>query len=269
MSLFNRHFQQALEKAVGADEVRSVTRILKEHLREQDIAHEQHYLLDVLARLQKQEPLQYILGYAWFYGKKIAVNGNVLIPRPETEELAHWISTDYRKPAGQILRIADIGTGSGCIAIALKSVFPAAEVHAFDISQAALRLARTNARVNQLEVMFHQVDFIEHGLPGDGVYDIMASNPPYISKAEMAGLPAVVRDYEPPVALVPDSDDSLIFYRRLAEVGRMRLAEGGRLYCELNEHTAEVAEDIFREAEYQTELRRDMQGKRRMIRASR
>lgn len=217
------------------------------------------------AALQQGKPLQYVLGYAWFMSRKFIVNEQVLIPRPETEELVQWIVDDNRQ---RILPFAvlDIGTGSGCIPVSLKLMLEEAAVISCDISAGALAVARTNAAALGATVDFKELDFLTQSaaLPA---YDIIVSNPPYIPLAEQDKLHPNVRLYEPGTALFVPDNDPLLFYKAIAVFGKTHLNAGGAVYCELHKDYAAATQDMFRGHEYHTELREDMNGHPRMLKA--
>lgn len=213
-------------------------------------------------------PMQYVLGYAWFMGRRFTVNEHVLIPRPETEELVQWVEDEYKRHSPAIL---DIGTGSGCIPILLKKLLPGAQITAIDVSAEALEVARTNAKSLDADVVFQQMNFLDTGawqsLPQ---YDVIVSNPPYIPETERLTLAAHVREYEPGLALFVPGDDALLFYRHIAEFGMMHLLQEGSIYCELHVDYATATEELFKSMGYSfTELRADMHGNLRMLKAKR
>lgn len=216
--------------------------------------------------LLRQRPLQYVTGSAWFMGREYIVNEHVLIPRPETEELVDWILKDNRTPKN----IVDIGTGSGCIPISLKLALPATTVAAIDISDEALTVARTNAERLGAEVNLWHMDMLEPGNWEDiGVYDIIVSNPPYIPQSERANMHSNVTDHEPHLALFVPNDDALLFYRAIAAFGQTHLADRGSIYCELEQSHAAATKDLFLTKGYaNTEIRKDMHGNWRMLKAS-
>ncbi len=220
-----------------------------------------------LPRLLAHEPLQYVLEEAWFCGLKFHVDKRVLIPRPETEELVEWIISDYRFPA-QECTIADIGTGSGCIPIALKRRLGKAQASGFDISAEALQVARQNALQLGVDVRFEQLDFLrENDRKRLGTFDILVSNPPYIPYYDKATMAANVTAFEPGIALFVPDEDPLIFYAAMAGFGKTHLDPGGAIYLELYEHLAQAIASLFAREGYSTELKKDMQGKERMLRA--
>ena len=224
-------------------------------------------LNEMIARLKKNEPIQYVIGTETFCGWTFEVDGNVLIPRPETQELVHWIVADWKSDAS--CRLLDVGTGSGCIAISLSKLLEGAEVEAWDISEGALRVARRNADRNGAQVLFRQVDVLK-ARPEGHRYDVIVSNPPYITEREKQDMEANVLDWEPHTALfVPDADP-LLFYRRIAELGVSMLNEGGTLYFEINRAYGEETVRMLEGLGYkQIELRKDDWGNDRMIKANR
>ena len=219
----------------------------------------------MLSRLQKNEPIQYVLGKETFCGLDFEVDSNVLIPRPETRELVEWIVADRKLDAS--CRILDIGTGSGCISISLAKFLSGAEVEAWDISEGALEVARRNAARNAVEVLFRQQDVL-YALPGETRYDVIVSNPPYITEKEKLDMDANVLDWEPSAALfVPDADP-LLFYRKIAELGLSMLNIGGALYFEINRAYGQETVRMLEGLSYkQIELRKDEWGNDRMVKA--
>jgi release factor glutamine methyltransferase len=222
-------------------------------------------LLKILERLKMEEPIQYILGKSEFYGLDLAVNSSVLIPRPETEELVRWILDSAENKAARIL---DLGTGSGCIPLALKKELPQAEVFGVDKSPEALKLADQNARMLHLDVEFELFDILQDDLKGNGSFDIMVSNPPYVRFSERELMKANVLKYEPEMALFVTDADPLVFYRRIADLGRDYLSKGGLLFFEINEkYGQEILEMLAGNGYTDTQLRRDLSGRDRMIKA--
>jgi release factor glutamine methyltransferase len=233
-------------------------------------------------RLQKHEPIQYIINEAWFAGMRFYVDKNVLIPRPETEELVEWVVEEYRiqntedriqdaeyRIQNSGFKILDVGTGSGCIAIALKNKLPLSEVWACDISDQALNIARINADALQATIDFVPLNFLDPGqrrqLPN---VDVIVSNPPYVPQNEKTEMKRNVVEYEPSTALFVTDDDPLIFYKAIAEFGREKLNKGGCIYAEIHENLGEPIKGLFLSAGYQTvQLKKDLQEKDRMIKA--
>ena len=236
--------------------------------KDKEIFGKQRDVLDkMLARLRKNEPIQYILGKENFCGLTFEVNPDVLIPRPETRELVDWIIADW-KSSGTV-QLLDIGTGSGCIAISLAKYLPDAHVEAWDISAEALRVARRNSERNEVQVLFCQEDVLK-ATTEDTRYHVMVSNPPYIAECENVDMDANVLDWEPSTALfVPDSDP-LLFYRRIAELGVSMLHDGGALYFEINRAYGKDTVRLLEDLGYRhIELRKDEWGNDRMIKANR
>ena len=221
-----------------------------------------------LERLKNHEPIQYILGETEFYGLKFKVNPSVLIPRPETEELVEWVKPPH-PPKGGFLSgtptLLDVGTGSGCIAVALKKKFPSANVSAMDISPEALALAKENAALNEVNIEFIQDDIL-HPAATDRKWDVIVSNPPYIPASEQRYLHKNVTDFEPHLALFVQDNDPLIFYRKIAEFALSHLSAGGRLYVEIHQSHGRQCCQLLESMGFQSvELRKDLSGNDRMI----
>ncbi len=227
--------------------------------------------LSIKERLLKGEPIQYITGFAWFYGLKFKVNPNVLIPRPETEELVEWVLQTVGKR--QNVRILDIGTGSGCIPVTLKIKNPSLNVSAVDVSEGALITASRNAYRNNCDVEFKKLDILEEKTWSElGQFDIIVSNPPYIPTKEKALMAQNVLAFEPELALFVEDDNALIFYEKIAEFAKKHVyTEGGlnNLFFECNQYNAvEVVQLLAQKGFKNIELRQDMSGNDRMIRAT-
>jgi release factor glutamine methyltransferase len=221
-----------------------------------------------LMQLLKHRPVQYVLGEAWFYNMKFKVNEQVLIPRPETEQLAELILTDSKKKMTDPV-ILDIGTGSGCIPIALKKHLPAAKITAIDISKGALEVARENAGQHHTAIDFIQLNFLdEKQWSSLTSFDIIVSNPPYIPINEKTKLDKNVVDNEPHTALFVPANEPLLFYKKIDAFSKRHLAEGGSIYMETHEeHAGEVAE-FFSKHHQKVVLKKDMYGKDRIVIAS-
>lgn len=228
-------------------------------------------LFYALSQLKLQRPIQYILGHAHFCDLSLQVDENVLIPRPETEELVYWILelaqqgnfTLSSKEQG--VRILDIGTGSGCIAITLAKKIPHAKVFAMDVSKKALRVAKRNALANNVEVQFIEADILK-GQNLKGKYDIIVSNPPYVRELEKQQMKKNVLENEPDMALFVSNEDPLLFYSSIVQFSLDHLAPGGMLFFEINQYLgAETKLLLGQENFSEIELRKDMFGNQRML----
>ena len=220
------------------------------------------YLERSIERLLKNEPIQHILGEAEFYGRKFKVNGDVLIPRQETEELIRLIVNDNELEAPEIL---DIGTGSGCIACSLALEINNAHVQALDISDEALITAQRNADLLHAEVSFLKLDIINESIPFKEL-DIIVSNPPYVLDSERSLMHKNVIDYDPYLALFVSDNDPLSFYKTIGNKSRQSLKSGGKLYFEINEKFgAEVAQILKELAYQQVKIHQDLNGKDRFV----
>jgi release factor glutamine methyltransferase len=224
----------------------------------------------IISELKTEKPIQYITGEAWFYGLRFEVNENTLIPRPETEELVDWIVDGLKiKAKGQ--RVLDIGTGSGCIPIALKKEIPSAQVSAIDISEKALEMARKNALNNQVEVNFIQQDILQSSnlqisKSSNLLFDVIVSNPPYVRNLEKHEIKKNVLDYEPHLALFVDDSDALLFYRKIAQLALKSLTPNGKLFFEINQYLGKETVELVEQLGFKNiELRKDFMGNDRMI----
>ena len=277
LSQLSQYARQALQDFYPDGEIRSICRILYEdvfHLTNIDIHLKKNERLDesfinkfygIVERLKTGEPLQYIIGSTEFRGLRLEVNRSTLIPRPETSELAAWASGALR--AG--MRVLDIGTGSGCLAIALAQACPGAVAEGIDISAEAVATAQRNAAGNDVKVEFSVRDILRHGEYAWGTYDLIVSNPPYVRECERAGMERNVLDYEPPQALFVPDDDPLVFYRAIGDFGQAHLKAGGMLFLEINEALGqETARLLERQGYVLVEVRQDMYGKERMVKAT-
>lgn len=242
----------------------------------QILTETQNQLLEgITQRLLQKEPVQYILEEADFYGLKLKVSPAVLIPRQETEELVEWIIQAASPPMfsfvfpSQVPRILDIGTGSGCIPLALKKKLPTALIEGIDISEAALEVARDNAEKLQLLIQWRQFDVLNQTLwsllPK---FHFIVSNPPYICEHEKNLLDENVVKYEPAIALFVRDTEPLLFYKAIADLAMLKLEEGGVLFFEVSAHFGEACRDMLLNKGFgQVELRKDMNGNWRMIQA--
>ncbi|BCY29699.1 peptide chain release factor N(5)-glutamine methyltransferase [Flavobacterium okayamense] len=232
----------------------------------------------IISELKQEKPIQYILGEAWFYGLPFKVNENTLIPRSETEELVEWIIESQKsKVKSQKINILDIGTGSGCIPISLKSNLPKAEVFAIDVSEKALEVANQNAKDNNVEVNFIQTDILNiddllslraesRSLPK---IDIIVSNPPYVRYLEKEEIKKNVLDYEPHLALFVEDNDALLFYRKIAQLAKISLQPNGLLFFEINQYLGKETVELLENLGFKNiELRKDLKGNYRMVKCS-
>ncbi|WP_343521803.1 peptide chain release factor N(5)-glutamine methyltransferase [Pedobacter sp.] len=229
--------------------------------------------LSILNDLQTGKPIQHILEEAHFYGLVFKVNENVLIPRPETEELVEWIISVYSQQGSansfgvpKKLRVLDIGTGSGCIPITLKRHLPNAKVSALDISTEAIAIAQENARQIGVEIDFITADIL--AFKSEDKFDIIVSNPPYIRDLEKSEMHNNVLMHEPHLALFVSDKNPLIFYKAIADFAKTNLNPGGELFFEINEYLGEETVEMMADKGFTNiQLRKDMQGKDRMIKA--
>lgn len=219
----------------------------------------------VLAQLKNQKPIQYILGATSFYGLTFQVNENTLIPRPETEELVQWILESH--PIDSPISILDIGTGTGCIPIALKKNRPNATVFAVDISEKALEVANKNAQINQVDVTFLQKDILAT-TTFDQFFDVIVSNPPYVRNLEKDEMAVNVLQFEPHLALFVEDNDPLLFYRKITALAQEYLTPNGQLFFEINQYLGDEMIALVKSYGFtQVELRKDIYENNRMLRA--
>ena len=233
-------------------------------------------LFEALSELKLEKPLQYILGTAHFMDLELEVNENVLIPRPETEELVQWILLDTEQSGRVIersrndrsLQILDIGTGSGCIAIALAKHLPNVKVFALDVSEGALNMARKNAASNGVDITFLHEDILSTELELELDFDVIVSNPPYVRELEKNEIQKNVKDFEPDTSLFVPDEDPLLFYRAIIDFAENHLSEKGKLYFEINQYLGEETKALFHARNFsEIELRKDMFGNDRMLKA--
>lgn len=223
-------------------------------------------LLTIIEKLKLNQPIQYILGETEFYGLRIKVNEDVLIPRPETEELVDWIIKENKN---QEISILDIGTGSGCIAIALKKNIPSSAIIAIDVSSDALNLAKENAILNNVEIDFRKVNILDKNewkiLPG---IDIIVSNPPYILEKEKTLMEKNILEFEPHLALFVPDDDALLFYRNIIEFASDKLKPNGRICFEINEEMGKAISNLLSANNFKNIIvKKDLRGKDRMVKS--
>jgi len=223
-----------------------------------------------IRKLELGMPIQYVTGEAWFGEMRFSVSPAVLIPRPETDELVHWILAEY-KSRTEVLTLTDIGTGSGCIPIVCKKKRRAWSVYGCDISADALDIAKQNARDLETTVQFLQLNILnEESWNSIPLTDVLVSNPPYIPEKEKSSLQRQVQEFEPGLALFVPDNDPLLFYRAIAKLGKAKLKSGGSVYLECHEDYATETVSMLRDEHYnQVELKKDMQGRERMLCAKR
>lgn len=260
----NRREQDAISRAICCDLLgfSTSTYFLKEEITLTDGQEEQ--LKEIIHRLQQGEPLQYIEGKTSFCGLNFRVTTATLIPRPETAELVDWIAQDNATKRPSIL---DLGTGSGCIAIALSKRILGASIEACDISREALEVAKKNNERNGAEVSFFYYDMLDSTTPLPHSYSILVSNPPYIKQSEAVEMEEHVTKWEPHTALFVPDDDALRFYRAIAEIGQTEaLQPGGSIYVEINQQLGKETVALFENYGYkEVELRKDIYGNDRMV----
>lgn len=273
----SQYARQALKDTYPEHEIQSICRIIYMdvlhftnidiHLRKNECLSESfvNIFYDIVGKAQKGEPIQYILGETTFAGRRFRVNRSTLIPRPETEELVRWAGEYVRGG----MRVLDIGTGSGCIAISLASHCPQAKVYGIDIARNAVQTARENAREHGAEVHFTVRDILHFEQYRWETYNVIASNPPYVRESEKEGMERNVLAYEPASALFVPDEDPLVFYHRIAEFCLRYLRPGGNLFFEINEALGAETAALLRETGFEeVEVRKDFYGKERMVRAS-
>lgn len=218
-----------------------------------------------LGKFLEGMPYQYVVNFTYFYGLRFVTNKKALIPRPETEELVRWIVNENPTEG---LKVLDVGTGTGCIAISLQAYLKKSICWGVDIAQEALELSENNANKNHRQVHFVKCNVLKEKLPGNE-FDIIVSNPPYVPRSERSQMSRHVLDYEPELALFVDDSDPLVFYRAIARQGIEKLTEGGWLYFEVHENFAEAVSSLLEKEGYvNITLKQDLQNKDRMIRAA-
>jgi release factor glutamine methyltransferase len=274
----NKIYSANETEAISLLTISEITTLSKASIKafpERELATEQtESFKNILAQLLTGKPIQYILGITEFYGLPFKVNPNVLIPRPETEELVEWILLEGErlKVKGERFsgNILDIGTGSGCIAISLKKNLANAKVSAIDISEGALQTAKENAELNTVNVNFIQTDILninsEIQIPKS---DIIVSNPPYVTLEDKKQMHTNVTDFEPHTALFVPEDDPLLFYNAIADFALTNLTPGGLLFFEINESLGKETVQLLQDKSFiNIELRQDMSGRDRMVKAN-
>nr|WP_294906049.1 peptide chain release factor N(5)-glutamine methyltransferase [uncultured Lacibacter sp.] len=280
-----QHLRDALTAVHEPSEAEAIATLVAEHVGGKKLNQlktdaitddEARQINQHLQQLLTHRPLQYVLNEAWFYGLKFEVNESVLIPRPETEELVDWIVKEvrdkkYEVPSEPIpLTLLDIGTGSGCIPISLKKNLPETDVTAIDVCSEALHVATTNAVNSETEINFQLLDFLDESKWNDlGNYDIIISNPPYIKNTESGSMSKHVLEFEPHKALFVPDEDALLFYRKIADFALQHLQPNGAVFVEINQQLGKETVELFQQKGFTVELRKDMSGNERMIKASR
>ena len=275
---YKKQFVDSLESLYGIEEAESFFYLIlenKHQMKRIDLALNSNFDFseeDILiwekikSRLLKEEPIQYILGSTHFMDLSFKVTPDVLIPRPETEELVEWIINESKNRTK--LKILDIGTGSGCIAISLAHHLPDAEVFAIDVSAKALQMAKQNALLNHVEVHFLEIDILKaENLPQQ--FDIIVSNPPYVRNLEKEEIKNNVLEHEPHLALFVDDFNALIFYKKIAELAIKNLNNNGQLFFEINQYLGREMVQLLEDLQFSNiELRKDIYGNARMTRAN-
>ncbi|MDD3721808.1 MAG: peptide chain release factor N(5)-glutamine methyltransferase [Lutibacter sp.] len=273
---FKRYFFSELSNLYPDTEIQSFFTILVEfklHLSRIQLALEHNFQLDnddldflknALLKLKNQIPIQYIVGETAFYGMIFKVDKNVLIPRPETEELVEWIVQNHKN--SNSLKILDIGTGSGCIAISLAKNLPNAEVSAIDISSEAVNIAKNNADFNKVKVNFIHADILSMKQLENN-FDIIVSNPPYVRELEKAQMQQNVLSNEPHIALFVENENPLLFYDKIADLAKKHLTKNGVLYFEINQYLGTETVDLLKSKGFKhVKLKKDIYGVDRIVR---
>ncbi len=275
LSAIKHQFLEVLKPLYGAEEALSLFYLSTEELLgmgkidialnpNQQLSADQTTLLNAYKeRLENWEPIQYIIGKTYFYGSDFRVTPNTLIPRPETEALVDWMVNDLQ---GEKATILDIGTGTGCIAISLAKHLPEAKVHALDVSEKALQVAKENAKSNEIQVEFIQQDILGTAiLPGQ--FDVVVSNPPYVRNQEKLEMRPNVLEYEPGTALFVSDHDPLLFYKKIAQLCIQNTTK--QLYFEINEYLGEEMRKMLQDlGGKDIEIKEDFRGKQRMLKVN-
>ena len=255
-------FSEALATIYSKEESRILYRYFLEDFQERKVENLASEFKKVTEELKKGKPYQQILGHTEFYGNRFFVDENVLIPRPETEELLEITIQRLKKLKIKKLKILDVGTGSGIIPITLKKHFPDAEVSAMDISEKALEIAQKNADFHKTKINFIQADYLNTNLTVN--YDVIISNPPYIGIDENAEIEESVKGFEPNIALFSPTSDALIFYRKIAKDADKFLNEKGMIFLEINQKLGNETLELFKNFS-ESELVKDLSGNDRFV----
>jgi release factor glutamine methyltransferase len=225
-------------------------------------------LIKALDELMNHKPVQYITGYTWFYKLRFNLSENVLIPRPETEELVDEVVQYLKQNRHQ--KILDIGSGSGCIPISIKKNNSDCLITSIDISAEAIEMAQKNAALNEVSINFQQVDFLNEAAWNElELYNCIVSNPPYIPISELTSIEKNVKDFEPHLALFVPDTEPLIFYEKILKFSDNHLQVGGVIFMETHENYAEAVMNLFKEKGFEASLKLDLLGKSRMVMATR
>ncbi len=288
LKTYKNHFIEELISIYDKEEIESFFYIISEFLHQKkriDLALEPNFSINendlekwnsILNELKQEKPIQYILGETEFYGLRFLVNENTLIPRQETEELVELIIQSQKsKVKSQKIKILDIGTGSGCIAISLAKNLPNTKVYALDVSEKALETAKQNAKINEVEINFINKSILEvedlgqlttHNSQLTTKFDIIVSNPPYVRNLEKEEIKKNVLDYEPHLALFVEDTDALLFYRKIAQLAKINLSENGKLYFEINQYLGKETVELLESFDFKNiQLIKDVYGNDRMI----
>lgn len=271
-------FINELNDIYPSQEIESFYKILLQHFKISQIdialnptielkAEELKFIDEAINQLKKEIPIQYIIGETEFFGLTFNVNKNVLIPRPETEELVHWIIDDFKNNPNKKLKILDIGTGSGCIAISLAKNIPQSKVFAIDVSEEALKVAQENANLNNVNIEFLKINILKEKKLSKQ-FDIIVSNPPYVRLQEKHQMKKNVIDFEPEIALFVDDENPLIFYDKIASLAKNHLNKHGQLYFEINQYLGNEMIKLLKKYDFKNiELKKDFYEVDRMIKA--
>ncbi len=273
--IYNKYIN-TLNPIYGASEAKAVTYLIFENVLQLNSTrllideknelptNRELFLIHALEKLQLHEPVQYIIGKAWFYNLEYAVNKNILIPRPETEELV-FEAIQYLKKTNK-KSLLDVGTGSGCIPISIKKNLPKIDVSSVDVSLAAIQIAKQNALQHDVNINFVVIDFLdENNFSKLPKVDVIISNPPYIPADEIATMAKHVTQYEPHLALFVPQQNPLLFYEKIALFANSNLLANGKIFLEVHEDLALETAKVFSDKNYEVSIKKDMQGKNRML----
>ena len=279
LSTYYRNFIRELQQIYSAHEAANITDMCFEKIAgitKSDVIKNPDFNLTeiqfeslgtALAELLLHKPVQYVLGEAWFYKLKFKVDESVLIPRPETEELVNEVFKFIKSNASQ--KIIDIGTGTGCIPISIKKEFPGTLVTAIDVDNNAIAIATQNASTHQTEIDFVQINFLDKiNWNVFEKFDVIISNPPYIPIAEKEMMDKNVIAYEPHLALFVPDEKPLLFYESIALFSKAHLTDGGKIFMEVHENLAREVAELFSQHQFQTEIKKDIFEKERMVMAT-